>query len=601
MKANPDAVASASPVITWATKSASVWLSLSALYSALAFTPELEHRLEVSGLDAYAQFGTVVDVHGDTAVVGCPSFVIDRAYVGAAFVFVSRDGHWIHQATLLPQDNSPETEFGSAVAISQDTIVVGAYRDAEYGPYSGTAYVFARTGDVWSLEAKLTPADARRDLQFGDPVAIDGERIVVGAIADSDIAPGSGAVYLFRHSESGWQEETKLKPKAPVTGALFGFSVSLNGNLLAVGAPFHTYDSLSSAGAAYVFEESDGVWTETAQLTSGDPAAYSLFGWSVAVTSDRLLAGAPRAWEGTIAPGAAYLFGRSDSRWLQSDKLTDPMGTHGAWFGFSVALDADLAAVGASQDSTFGESAGAICLYAPNGGRWQQNHKLNTVTPADYAEFGFNLAYDGNSLIVGAPFYDETLTPMVGAAFVFSGVDAPPSNQPPLADASDSSTRVLALNNRDAEVLLDGSRSSDPDGQTLSFRWFEHGTLIAETQTALVRLRVGTHTIALEVSDGFSVDTDSVDINVLAPADALDELIDQLHSPGLPAGQARALQRFVISARRALAHDRLDQAVHFLQIARHYLHVQAGRRIDPSIARTLDAAISHFADALQAR
>ncbi len=585
------------PSVGRARKSAGFLLSISLLSSALAFSPEVESALQIPDLNIYAQFGADVDVSGDTVVVGCPGFKVDNARVGAAFVFVLRDGQWVHQATLLPQGLPAETEFGYSVAINQDTIVVGAYRDADFGSYSGAAYVFTRTQDIWTLDSKLSPTDAQPELQFGDPVVTNGDRIVVGAIGDNDLATASGAVYLFRREADTWQQEAKLKSNIPVAGALFGLSTSIEDGLLAVGAPFHSHNSIRSAGAAYLFELRDDAWIQTAELTADDATASSLLGWSVAVSSDRLLAGAPRGRQNDVSVGAAYLFQRFDTGWAQADKLTDLTPLNNAWFGYSAALDADLAVVGASQDAAFGSSAGSLCLYAHQDGAWHQTLKFNRASPAPGSQLGFSVALDNQNLIVGAPFQNDPLL-QTGAAIVFSPF-APPPNECPIADASATPTSILSLTSPHAEVILDGSRSFDPDGSMLSFRWLEDGILIADTEIAAVVLPIGRHTLQLEVHDGSDTGTDSLELEVVLVSQAIDRLISKLQTIGVPAGQSKALEASLISAQRAADRDKLDQSIHHLEVAEHYLEVQAGKQLDPIVAQNLGQAIQELAEALR--
>jgi hypothetical protein len=355
---------------------------------------------------------------------------------------------------------------------------------------------------------------------------------------------------------------------------------------------------MSSAGAAYVFQETGGAWSQLAECMADDAAANSLLGWSVAVASDSLLVGAPLGREGILTSGAAYQFQPSAVGWPQTGKLTDSLGASRSWFGFSVALQGNVAAIGASQDSGFGATAGAVCLFSTQDNLWQQTHKFNVTSPAAGAQFGFNLALDGNHLVVGAPFQDEPLAPLTGAAFAFSPAGAPPANEPPVADASATPTSVLAANGSEADVYLDGSRSSDPEGAALTYRWFENHDLLAETPTAVIRLAVGSHTLSLEVSDGVSVSSDVVRIDVVAPADLLNDIIDHLQHTGLPTGQAQALEQFLTNARRALERNLHDQALRHLQIARDYLRVQAGRQLDPATAGMLEDILGQFVDAL---
>src|SRR3989442_715538 len=144
------------------------------------------------------QFGHAVAIEGDTAVVGAPLDSAGNVNAGAAYVFVRAGATWIEQAKLTAGDAGLKAEFGNAVAISGDTIVVGAHADPRGdGVPEGAAYVFARNGTGWSQQAKLRSADpAASQHQFGAAVAIDGEVVAVGAIGDEQGGPDAGAVYV---------------------------------------------------------------------------------------------------------------------------------------------------------------------------------------------------------------------------------------------------------------------------------------------------------------------------------------------------------------------------------------------------------------------
>ena len=143
------------------------------------------------------QLGVSVAVSGNTAVVGVPLDDDGGINSGSAYVFVRNGGSWSQQAKLIANDAATEDRFGLAVAISGDTAVVGAWGDDDSGSNSGSAYVFVRSGVTWSQQAKLTASDPAPEDWFGTSVAISGDTAVVGALLDDDGASSSGSAYIF--------------------------------------------------------------------------------------------------------------------------------------------------------------------------------------------------------------------------------------------------------------------------------------------------------------------------------------------------------------------------------------------------------------------
>lgn len=280
-------------------------------------------------------FGYSVAISGSTAVVGAFDA---RAGVGAAYVFVRSGTAWSQQAELSPSDGD---SFGFSVAISGSTIVVGA--SAEHS-YAGVAYVFARSGTVWSQQAELTAADGVPGDEFGQSVAISRSTVVVGAAYTNSNA---GAAYVFARSGTVWSERAELTPSEPAAGELFGRSVAIAGATAVVGAPYRD----SGTGAAYVFVRSGTRWAQQAQLVDAGSARDIYLGHAVAISGDTVVASAPV--ENQLA-GAAYVFTRSGTTWSQLAELTASDGADGDELGYSAAVSGKSAMVGApsQNDST---------------------------------------------------------------------------------------------------------------------------------------------------------------------------------------------------------------------------------------------------------
>src|SRR6266498_3365366 len=215
--------------------------------------PTLSQEAKLTAGDAASgdQFGAAVGISGETAVVGAP--VGDTAAgpnAGSAYVFVRSGTSWSQQAMLTASDAAVFDLFGRALAVSGDTAVIGAPSDdTDAGPNAGSAYVFVRSGTSWSQQAKLTASDAAASDTFGDAVGISGDTAVVGAQFGDTIA---GSAYVFVRSGTSWSQQAKLTASDAAAFAFFGAAVAISGDTVVVGALADDTDAGSNAGSAYV-------------------------------------------------------------------------------------------------------------------------------------------------------------------------------------------------------------------------------------------------------------------------------------------------------------------------------------------------------------
>jgi hypothetical protein len=222
---------------------------------------------------------------------------------GSAYVF-KRDGQtWTQQAHLIASDGAAGDAFGISVAISDETIIVGADRDDDNGQDSGSAYVFAQDGAAWVEEAKLLAKDGKKGDRFGASVAVGGNIAVVGAPHSDTTDASSGAAYVFRYNGLGWTEEAKLIAGDGKAGDLFGASVSISADYVVVGAPGE-----DGSGSVFVFKFDGFGWTLQGKVVPTDAADEQIFGGSVAISGDVILSGAMGDAEKGKQAGAAYAY-----------------------------------------------------------------------------------------------------------------------------------------------------------------------------------------------------------------------------------------------------------------------------------------------------
>ena len=361
-----------------------------------------ETKLTASDAAALDFFGEPVAISGDTLVTGAQGDDDAAPSSGSAYVFRRGSTAWSVEAKLTASDAAENDFFGHSVAISGDTIVVGADLDGDAGDFSGSAYVFQRSGTAWNEEAKLTAGDAAADDRFGESVAISGDTVVVGAWFNDDADVDSGSAYVFQRNGTDWSQQAKLTPSDAAASDLFGVSVAISGDTVVVGAWLDD-DAGADSGSAYVFQRSGTAWSEQAKLTASDAAAGDVFGVSVAISGDTVVVGAYGNDDAGPDSGSAYVFQRSGTAWSEQAKLTAGNAAEGDLFGRSVSVGGDIAVVGAVGEDVAGPDSGSAYVFRRNGTAWwSEQAKLTASDAAAEDLFGRSVAVSGDTVVAGA-------------------------------------------------------------------------------------------------------------------------------------------------------------------------------------------------------
>jgi hypothetical protein len=254
-------------------------------------------------------FGISVAVDGDSIVVGAPN--ADGG--GAAYAFTRSGTTWIEQDKLTALDRMNLDLFGSSVALEGNVVLVGAERDDVDGQNNqGSAYVFTRSGNLWSEQQKLVALDGAADDWFGTSVAISGDTALIGS-RNSDVSGQSnmGAVYVFTRTGNTWSQQQKLSPSDGYLDDRFGESVALSGDTALVGTAYSDVGGESNVGAAYVFTRDGTTWTQEQRILSEDGSKDDFFGVSVALFGDTAMVGATGKNAGLGSnQGQVYFFER---------------------------------------------------------------------------------------------------------------------------------------------------------------------------------------------------------------------------------------------------------------------------------------------------
>lgn len=453
-------------------------------FSAAGWEGIQQAYLKASNTEVEDLFGLYVAISGKTVVVGAYSEDSEATGVdgdqtdnsatdsGAVYVFVRSGGLWSQQAYLKASNTGANDEFGRAVAISGNTIVVGAqFEDSDATTVngdgandnvlnSGAAYVFVRSGTTWSQQAYLKAANNGADDRFGYSVAVSGNTIVIGAYLedssstgvnnpDNDSAANSGAAYVFRRSGSLWNQEAYLKASNTDPTDNFGFSVAISGDTVVVGAAEEDSNATGvngdeednssfTSGAAYVFSRSGTVWNQQAYLKASNTDLGDGFGRSVSISGDTIVVGASGEDSNATGvngdedndsaggAGAAYVFTYNGSDWSQQAYLKASNTGGNDQFGYSTAISGDKIVVGAHfEDSnatginndgandSVGNS-GAAYVFAYNGSDWNEEAYLKAANTDLGDLFGRSVAVSGDAVLVGTPYEDGSLTGVNG-------------------------------------------------------------------------------------------------------------------------------------------------------------------------------------------
>ena len=343
-------------------------------------------------------FGQALALDGNTLAVGYDESYgemigIAGIHGGAVYVFTRDNGAWSEQGHLHAEVPGAFDGFGAVLSLSGDRLAIGAPLESSAATgvngdqtddslvYAGAAYVFARTGGVWSQEAYIKASNPSKGASFGDSVALDGDTLAVGSPQEDSGALNSGAVYVFARDANGWAQTAHIKASNPDPGDFFGVSVALSGDVLAVGAPFEASDAngingdqtnnaAANAGAVYIFVRSGGTWSQQAYLKAARSDAADRFGVNVALSGSLLAVTATGESSNATGiggdqtnnmlgeSGAVYLFRQNGTVWTQVAYVKATNTAQLDHFGGSVALYGTTLAVGARDEDSNAKGIG---------------------------------------------------------------------------------------------------------------------------------------------------------------------------------------------------------------------------------------------------
>lgn len=350
-----------------------------------------------------------------------------------------------NEMLLQPIDAHLNQKFGHSVAINGTNAVIGAPENAQR---VGAAYVYSKFGTNWLLQQKLVPIQAATNELVGFSVAINGNLLALGApgFDPNPSTANPGGVYVYMQTNGVWLQQARLNEPDGQRGDRFGVSVALSGQSIVIGSSFHSDFRATNNGAIYVFDLTAIGWQLSAKIVPNDLTNNSFFGQSVAMSGDTVIVGANNSLVGPtnfplVSSGAAYVFVRRPvtsffAPWSLQQKLLPTNLFGGTQFGFSVAIEGETALVGAPSTA----NGGAVDAFVrSNGIVWTQQTQIvaSNLTRGD--RFGASVALQGTRAVIGAPNKASNNVVGVGAAYVFSQLPEESTN------AVSATNRIAAL------------------------------------------------------------------------------------------------------------------------------------------------------------
>ncbi|HPF37572.1 MAG TPA: FG-GAP repeat protein [Phycisphaerae bacterium] len=369
--------------------------------------PSLVTLLESPLAEGGGFFGSQIAMDGDTAAISAPGVQLGEDFYrdsGLVFVYRHVNDEWLLEATLSIADPTPgvETQFAGHLALDGDRLVVSG-RTLQVGAQAVDAvYLFERIGGAWLQTTALIADGADPSDNFGAAFDVSGDTVVVGAPYDDMSGMNNGSAYIFRKTGGVWTQTQKLVPVYSFSNAMqvFGYSVSLDGATLAVGAPADDQDR-SNSGAVYVFSEDiDGVWRQVSKLKCQSQSMDANLGYSVAIDGHTIVAGAPYEGPTWQEFGAVYVFEESNGAWRQTFELHAPDESTNSAFGGVLSLTDSTLVVGYAYISDPNVSSRpVIYVFRKNAGLWRLIRAVDDVGHGP----GPSAATNGTTVLAGLP------------------------------------------------------------------------------------------------------------------------------------------------------------------------------------------------------
>lgn len=347
--------------------------------------------------------GSAVAVSGNKLVAGAYGYSTG----GGAFTYVLNGSTWENEQILIPPGLASGDQLGRGVEVDGNRLAIGAPNDDTHVSNGGAVYTYNWNGDEWVFGQKIAPSDVSTTSAFGKTISISGTRMVIGASSDSSTANQAGSAYTYTWNGTGWDFLEKLEPTVSVTTTEFhnfGSSVSISGDKMVIGSQGSDH-VVNSGGVIYTYQWGGSSWGSPTKSAYSGLQVGDIYGASLALSGDKLVVGT-RTDGVSGDEGGVYSYVWDGSAWGSETFITPSAGLdQNDYFGYTLSMDGDVLVVGAYGDDDGGDSAGAVYLYAWNGTAWKTETKTLFSAPAVNQLFGFYVDTDGSNVVVGVDRY----------------------------------------------------------------------------------------------------------------------------------------------------------------------------------------------------
>lgn len=380
-------------------------------------------KIIAAEVQAFDYFASTVDIKGTRAIIGAEGDDDRGIFGGSAYIYELVGNTWTKRAKLLANDGVEGDRFSWSVAIDGNLAIVGApFHDAA-GEDAGAAYIYRNIAGVWAFETKLIAADTVAWDHFGYGVAISGDTVVVGAQlhdfipADEEdpIIARAGAAYAFKRNANGtWTQQGTMMSSTPKADAFFGTNVAVEGDFAVIGA----HNELNG-GAAYVFKRTGSTWSQESRVVSGDADGGDRFGADVDISGDRIVVSATLDNTPQTPDGTLQVFKRNaaNATWALEHRFWPAHPSLESQVGTSVSIEGDVILAGSWGDDGL---AGAAYLFQRSGSQWMQSGRIAAADPSGgNDEFGKAVGLSTGRALIGAH-NDDDAGGNAGAAYFFT-------------------------------------------------------------------------------------------------------------------------------------------------------------------------------------
>ncbi|ETR70472.1 MAG: hypothetical protein OMM_03213 [Candidatus Magnetoglobus multicellularis str. Araruama] len=415
------------------------------------------------------RFGSAVSISDNYAIICSRGNKDNRNHSGTAYVFRRDNNIWTQVGNLISDDASNFDMFAYSVSIDNKQVIIGSY-----GCFSnnlGSAYIF----DVQtrSQQAKLVPNDSKPNDQFGISVSLSNNYAIVGAayggrISDGETFSKFGAAYIFENNNGEWSQQAKLLPDVEKEHSFFGYTVDISNDYAVVSARYDLGNKANS-GAAYIYKRKNDNWFLEQKIFADDGYYNDAFGGSVSISGDYIIIGAPNKNDSS---GSAYIFKRNNDTWYQQAKLCIDDNTEKMNFGVKVSISGNYAIV-SSNNERYVKERGAIYIFVRDENEWVQQSKILASDGNQYDWFN-HVSSSDSYFIVGAP-GDDDYDENSGSAYIY-----PLSTINPIISGKVTDLRDIPFSN--AEINFENLKTieSDNDGSfstEVPYNWSGKATI----------------------------------------------------------------------------------------------------------------------------